>query len=132
MAALLLAALAAACATPEPSLSQFASDRISCTPEEMADTRRHQEVLLEVRDRYRNELVGLPHAIGAGVGLLADKNGELTKEIGIVVGYRKEDVERLGTAATIDRLPKTLEGCKVGWYVTDPVRDFRETVEIER
>ena len=59
-----------ATAMPEPTPDPFASNRISCTEEVMADRETHLVVLKGVKKRYSGAFWSIPGVVGVGIGVL--------------------------------------------------------------
>jgi hypothetical protein len=92
-------------ATPDP----FASDRISCTPEVLANKEARLKALLDVRSRYRPILMEIPGVGGVGIGDERVDGVRIFDQPVIIVFVDEADVD--------DRIPQTIEGCPVDQQV---------------
>ena len=111
-----------ATATPDP----FASDRIRCTPEVVADRDWHIDVLIEVWHAYKDDLKVNTGVIGAGVGNTREADGREGVPAIIVVVHA---VLEPGEVDPRTLLPTVLQGCEVAVTQSDIERDTRSTCE---
>ena len=140
-----------ATATPEPTPDPFASDRVSCTEEVLADPdrhydvspevlrryrpalkaravadrKRHIDVLADVMKRYKAALESSPAVIGVGVGEVRWEAGRGTLRPGIIVLAHSQLIE--GDQNSASFVPSMLEGCEVAVHLSHIELDERIT-----
>lgn len=105
---------ATATVVPVPTAGPFDSDRVSCTPEVVADRLRHNEVLKEVQHRYSDRLFEVPGVFGFGISSIRDEvNGHtLAIRVSFDVELHDKDPE------SVLLVPTTIEGCKIRFWVS--------------
>ena len=113
---LILAVLLLAVALLFVWLFQYGPWRVSCTDAVIADRDRHIEVLIEVRDRHRDELMAVPGVNGLGVGIVYE-DGQRSDKLGVVV-YIDTQIPS-DQRHPSDVIPARLEGCIVSIRASD-------------
>ena len=113
--------------TPTPAAFE-ADDRISCTDEVKADPKRHTEVLIEVKNRYRDLLSAIPNVNGLGVGVVY-RDGERTDEFGIIVHFPAALLPSENELRVL--VPSAIEGCTVSVQTAEPPRISRQAALIQ-
>lgn len=92
-----------------PTAGPFNSDRISCTPEVVADPLVHNEVLKNVVRRFHDQLRFIPGVIGLGTTNLNTEIGGYDLAIQIHFDKAVHDKE----PDSVLLIPSTIEGCRV-------------------
>jgi hypothetical protein len=105
-----------ATATPESTPDPFASNRVSCTREVVADRERHLEVLNDIVERYESAIYAIEGVNGIGAGPVRI-SGEKTGDHGIIVLVPSQFPRELPDPR--DAIPTTIEGCIVNVQIAD-------------
>ena len=95
---------------PTATAGPFESDRISCTPEVLADRSRVGVVMTEVMERYLQAFASIPGVGGVGIGVLVE-NGVAITRLGIKIHFDTafDDI----SPEYRESIPAFVEGCPV-------------------